>query len=97
MGRQWRWFVVSKQKSLKFRPQEYNRRRKLVWWREYREYPGELNWQENYSDKNFRHQGWPRVYKIGFHLHYLACHAPRSITKKWYSAWRRFYKKYKQF
>jgi hypothetical protein len=81
----------------KFRPQYYDSRRRLKWWRDYREYAGELNWQVNHSDRTFRKQGWPRVYRIGQHLHYLACHAPLSVRPKWRDAWRRFNFKYKNF
>jgi len=83
--------------AMKFRPQYYSARRRLHWWREYQEYAGTLNWQENYSDRDFRKQGWPRVYKIGQHLHYLACHSPISVRPKWRSAWQRFIKKYRNF
>lgn len=89
--------MVSKQKVLVFRPQQYNRRRRLKWWRENKEYVGELNWQQPHSLKTFKKQGWPRVYKIGQHLHYLACHAPKPINKKWYPAWKQFIKRYKKF
>lgn len=82
---------------MKFRPQYYNARRKLIWWRKYQEYAGELNWQENYSDRDYRLQGWPRVYKIGYHLHYLACHAPPAVRPKWRSAWQRFIKLHRNF
>jgi len=80
-----------------FRPQQYNKQRRLVWWREFREYVGDLNWKTNYTVKIFKQQKWPRVYKIGQHLHYLACHAPQSVNKKYYQAWCRFYKKYRKF
>lgn len=82
---------------MKFRPQHYSSRRRLIWWREYQEYAGELNWQENYNDRDFRLQKWPRVYKIGQHLHYLACHAPLAVRPKWRSAWRRFLKQHRNF
>lgn len=82
---------------MKFRPQYYNPRRRLKWWREHREYAGELNWQVNHSDRTFQKQRWPRVYKIGQHLHYLACHAPMSVRPKWRSAWRKFYKTHRKF
>lgn len=82
---------------MKFRPQDFDRRRRLKWWREYRDYIGDLNWQVGYSNKNFRQMSWPRVYKIGQHLHYLACHAPLSVRPKWRSAWLRFSRKYKKF
>ena len=83
--------------AMKFRPQYYNPQRRLKWWLDYQEYAGELNWQENYSDRNFRRQGWPRVYKIGHHLHYLACHAPLAVRPKWRAAWQRFIKQYRNF
>lgn len=81
----------------KFRPQYYNPRRRLKWWLNYREYAGELNWQVNHSDRTFRKQRWPRVYRIGQHLHYLACHAPMPVRSKWRVAWRRFTHKYRNF
>lgn len=82
---------------MKFRPQHYNPRGKLKWWRLYGEYVGQLNWQENVSDQTFRKLGWPRVYRIGQHLHYLACHAPKPVNSKWSRVWHRFNHKYRNF
>ena len=82
---------------MKFRPQYFSPQRRLKWWREYQEYAGELNWQSNYSNKNFRQMGWPRVYKIGHHLHYLACHAPLPVRPRWQAAWQRFLKNHRNF
>lgn len=82
---------------MKFRPQQYSKKRQLVWWRDYGEYVGELNWQVNLGDKVFKKMGWPRVYKIGQHLHYLGAHAPKNVNKKWHYALKRFYKRYRQF
>lgn len=81
----------------KFRPQHYDPRRRLKWWLNYREYVGELNWQVGHSDRTFRRERWPRVYKIGQHLHYLACHAPLPVRSRWHMAWLRFNRKYRNF
>lgn len=86
-----------KNQTTKYRPQFFNTRRRLKYWREYREYTGELNWQTTMDQKTFTKMGWPRVYKIGQHLHYLACHAPLAVRPKWQSAWQRFVKKYRNF
>jgi hypothetical protein len=82
---------------LKFRPQDRNRRRWLKWHRESGEYYGLYNWQQNYSDQLWRKMKWPRYYKIGQHLHYLAQHAPKNVRAKWQSAWRRFVKHYQKY
>jgi hypothetical protein len=89
--------MVFEKSRLKFRPQDYHRGRWLKWHRSSGEYHGDYNWQENYKDKLWRKMKWPRVLKIGHHLHYLASHAPRNIRVKWQPAWRRFYKKYTKF
>lgn len=82
---------------LKFRPQDRNRGRWLKWQRESGDHWGAMNWQENYRDKLWRKLKWPRVYKIGQHLHYLASHAPRNVRVKWQPAWRRFMNHYRKY
>jgi|688.fasta_scaffold238497_2 hypothetical protein len=80
------------QTKMKFRPKDYNSKKWLKWQRISGDHWGELNWQENYKDNFWK----PRVYKIGSHLHYLACHAPINIRKKWYKNWQRFIKNYQK-
>ena len=55
---------------------------------------------------NYNWQSRIQWYPVGFklnhktivkqfgRLHYLACHAPEPITKKWRNAYANFYKKY---
>ena len=77
---------------MKFRPEDYNKTKWLKWQRITGDYRGEFNWQENLKEKFWT----PRVYKIGNHLHYLACHAPKNVRKKWKSNWQRFIQHYKK-
>lgn len=34
------------------------------------------------------------ILRVGKQLHYLACHSPLTVQKKWRSAWDKFYKRY---
>lgn len=34
------------------------------------------------------------ILRVGGQLHYLACHAPLKVQKKWRVAWDKFYKRY---
>lgn len=78
----------------KFRPQQTNLRWKL---KENRKYRGTFsnNWQT-------RIDWFPAGYGVNKKtiakqfrvLHYLACHAPEPIAKKWKSAYNQFMKKH---
>jgi hypothetical protein len=82
---------------IKFRPLDYNRPRWLSWRRKTGDSRGQYNWSQNYSDRLWRKIKWPRYYKIGQHLQYLALHAPPSVRSKWRLNWRRFSNKYRKF
>lgn len=72
---------------MKFRPCQYNKR-SLV---RYGHRP-ELHWQSRkvLAIKNY-------LQHLGGVLHYLACHAPEPIQKKWQKPWRRFIDQHRKF
>ena len=85
-----------KSRKLKFRPQGWPRREVIRCYRENGHCIGIYNWYTRSSVDDYLIES-PKIYKIGSHLHYLACHAPKNIRAKWNSAWRRFYKNYPKF
>lgn len=58
-------------------------------------------WIKNYNflDRSeiYELQHFPRVYRIGSQLHYLALHAPEAVSLKWRTANRRFVDHYRKF
>ncbi|MEY4331970.1 MAG: hypothetical protein RLZZ196_708 [Bacteroidota bacterium] len=89
--------MAFKQTALKFRPQDYNKRRWLVWQRKTGEHRSLYNWQNYLPNKIRKKAKYSQLMQIGAHLHYLGCHAPPNIRKKWYQAWLRFTKHYPKF
>lgn len=73
---------------MKFRPQNYSPRYRLRLARR-NQHVGELNWYA-YIPRAVHGVG-----TIQEHLHYLACHAPKNINVRWYPAWLRLVKHYK--
>lgn len=83
-----------KQGRMKFRPQDYNKGRWLRWMRNNQDQRGLYNWQNYLSVKIQRKAKYTAIMQIGHHLHYLGCHAPKPVRKKWYPNWLRFIKHY---
>lgn len=69
----------------KFRPQWFIGRWKL----KYRNPVGQWHWVEH------KHHA-THIKRIHAQLHYLACHAPLPIQKKWKHVWNMFEKKYRK-
>lgn len=78
----------------RFRPQDNNKRYLIKQRRKYG-YTDLSNWQT-------RVDWWPPGYGLNqqsisrrfSQLHYLACHAPKPVAKKWRSAYNQFEKKH---
>lgn len=67
--------------SKAYRPQSWNGKFKL------KNRVGIWHWHERRCFDTHK-------YRVGGQLHYLACHAPHPIMKKWRSAWNKFFKRY---
>jgi hypothetical protein len=80
--------------SVKFRPFLLSPKYRLKYWLQFKKH---INYNFIDRKKNYTLSSFPRAYKIGGHLHYLASHAPLSVRKKWKPAFRRFCQKYKKF
>lgn len=67
-----------------FRPQHFSGKYKLK-----NRNVGIWHWHTRRSFDSF-------LYRTAGVLHYLGCHAPLPIQKKWYPVWKRFEQKYRK-
>lgn len=79
----------------RFRPQEIYPRYRLKYWLKYGRYPSH-NWQSRYTYKRVHPLpvNQETLGRIFSRLHYLACHAPKPVQKKWRPAYNNFIKRY---
>lgn len=69
----------------KFRPQHFTGKYKL-------KNPGSGLW----NWRSFDRRPSTFLWRTAGRLHYLGCHAPLPIQKKWYKVWRAFEQKYRK-
>jgi hypothetical protein len=73
------------QKSLMFRPQDFNGKYKLK--------NNPVGQWHRYERRHCNQHSW----RVGGYLHYLADHAPLAVRKKWKTAFRKFLKLHPKF
>ena len=80
--------------AIKFRPFYISPRYRLKFWLQFGKH---VNYNMIDRKKEYKLNSFPKVYKIGGQLHYLADHAPLAVQKKWKPVFRKFCQRYRKF
>ena len=80
-----------KKLSKMFRPHNYPKQWLIKERRQGRSYGGSFRIRKDYPFKLVNERAIGRIFS---RLHYLACHAPDAVNKKWYKAYNNLMNKY---